>query len=137
MKNRLAKPLREELITCVAVTVFGINMHKGVFSNELWLRVFPILSILGLGLCVLMLFLDVTKGSEKELGREMRDERNLMIQDQASRFCWRAENVLLILVWAGFALFSSLYVVSYVLYWTIILRYWLSFLTRWWMNRRY
>ena len=56
MKNRLAKPLREELITCVAVTVFGINMHKGVFSNELWLRVFPILSILGLGLCVLMLF---------------------------------------------------------------------------------
>ena len=60
-----------------------------------------------------------------------------MIQDRASWFCWRVENVLLIVVWACFVLFSPLDRVNYVLYWIIILRYWLFFATRWWMNRKY
>lgn len=137
MNERKAKPLRGELSTCIAVTVCGLNMHKSFLPDTLWARLFPVLIILGLVLCIVMLFLDMTKGTEQELAREERDERNLMIQDRASWFCWRAENVLLLVVWACFLLFSPLEWVSYVLYWIIILRYWLFFATRWWMNRKY
>ena len=144
MSERKAKPLRADLITCISVTVCGLNLHRSYLPDALWTRLFPVLAILGGLLCILALFLDITKGTEEELEREAQDERNLMIQDRASWFCWRAENVLLIVAWAGLILFMrqdftnhALYWMSYVLYWVIILRYWFFFVTRWWLNRKY
>ena len=137
MNERKAKPLQVELSTCIAVTVCGLNLHNSFLPDTVWALLFPVVAILGLIHCIVVLFLDMTKGTEQELAREERDERNLMIQDRASWFCWRVENVLLIVVWACFVLFSPLDRVNYVLYWIIILRYWLFFATRWWMNRKY
>lgn len=137
MNERKAKPLRVELSTCIAVTVCGLNMHKSFLPDTLWARLFPVLTILGLVLCIVMLFLDMTKGTEQELAREAQDERNLMLQDWAAWFCRKIESVVWIATWIGVSLFTNLNTISYALYWIIILRYWLFFATRWWMNRKY
>ena len=140
MSERKVKPLRAELVTCIAITVCGLNLHKSFFPHTLWTRLFPVFAIVGMILCILLWFLDFTKGTEEELEREKRDERNLVIQDRASWFCWRVENVLLITVFGVCPLFlryEITYTISYVLYWIILLRYWLFFATRWWMNRNY
>lgn len=140
MKDRKAKPLRTELITCISVTVCGMNMNRSLLSNTLWLRIAPFVLILGIILCVWMLILDWTKGTKEELEREEQDERNLMIQDWASWFCWRVENVLLItalVVCILFLHYEITYTICFVLYWIVILRYWLFFAARWWMNRKY
>ena len=140
MSERKAKPLRAELITCIGVTISGLNMHKLFLPHALWARLFPVFAIVGMILCILLWFLDLTKGTEEELEREKRDERNLAIQDRASWFCWRVENVLLITAFGACILFlryEITYTISYVLYWIIILRYWLFFAARWRMNQKY
>lgn len=140
MKDRKAKPLRTELITCISITVCGMSMNRSLLPSTLWQRITPFVLILGIILCVWMLILDWTKGTEAELEREEQDERNLMILDRASWFCWRVENVLLITAFAACILFlryEITYAISCVLYWIIILRYWLLFAARWWMNRKY
>ena len=130
MKPRKAKPLREELIACISMLVCGVSMHRA-FAPE------TVIAIVGIALCVWMFVLEVIKGSPEELDREARDERNLMIQDRASWFCRKVENAVWIVAWIGISLFTELDTVSYALYWIIVLRYWLFFFLRWWLNRKY
>lgn len=130
MNERKAKPLREELLACIALLVCGANMHR-------YFVPIAVIVVLGLALCIWSFILEVTKGSPEELDREARDERNLMIQDRAAWFCRKVENILLIVVWIGVSLYTEQYTLSYVIYWIIMLRYWLFFASRWWMNRKY
>ncbi len=130
MNERKAKPLREELIACITLLVCGAGIHRYYVPQI-------VVVVLGLVLCIWMFMLEVTKGTPEELDREARDERNLMLQDRAAWFCRKVENVLWIVGWIAVSLFTELDTISYVIYWIIILRYWLFFLTRWWMNRKY
>lgn len=130
MKPRKAKPLREELIACISLLLCGAGVHRHYVPQT-------VVVVLGLALCIWMLVLESTKGSLEELDREARDERNLMLQDRAAWFCRKIESLVWIAAWIGVSLFTELNTISYALYWIIILRYWLFFATRWWMNRKY
>ena len=130
MKSRRAKPMREELISCITILICGAGIHRYYMPVS-------VIAVLGIPLCLWMLVLDVTKGSPEELDREARDERNLMLQDRAAWLCRKLENALWITVWIGISLYTELATISYAIYWIIILRYWLFFFLRWRLNRKY
>lgn len=137
MKQRKARSLRGEFINCLCVTGAGINLFPVNFSLKLWSKLQPFAIGVSMLVFVVAFYLQFSGGSEEEVDREERDERNRMIQDISSDLGRKVETTILLAAYLIFGLFMKYYTIAIVLYWVLILRFWLYLLLRWWMNRKY
>ena len=127
--------LRDEGMACVSMLFIGLT-NTTFIPRGLRHKMFPFL-VVAVVLCLAIYWYQLSQYSEQELTREGKDERNRMIQEKASWYSRRAEDWILIGLYAVFTLGFQQYTIGYSLLWFMIGRYVLSFCIRWWLNRKY
>ena len=139
---RKNKPIRNDLIQCAAFLILGFGSFFP-FVPEAWKDIFDAVELVMLVVLLLAsMALDwqsrnMPPEEKRDLERESRDERNLMICSRAALFCEDVEDWLLIVLCALILLFTDYRGVACVLYWTQVFRYLLFAAARWWINRKY
>lgn len=134
------RPLKDDLLQCLTMLAVGLTAP---FIPE-WIKnvLGPIMLVFLIIMLVAVLVLeqqrrDLPPEEKRDLERESRDERSLMIQAKAALLCRKAEDWGLILLFALFALALDMREEAYWIYWFLILRCCLYTALRWQMNRKY
>lgn len=138
-KNR---QLKDDLMQCLCMLAVGLGNYSPFIPERMKNFLGPILLVFLIIMLVAALGLeqqrrDLPPEEKRDLERESRDERSLMIQAKAALFCQKVEDWGLILLFALFALVLDMREKAYMIYWFLFLRFCLYAATRWWMNRNY
>ena len=129
-KNR---PLKDDLLQCLCLLAIGLISYSPFIPEAIENILHPALFIL----LVVLLLVSLALEEQRDLARESRDERSLMIQSKAALLCHKAEDWGLLLLFTLFVLILDRREIGYVLYWVLVLRLCLFFAIRWWLNRKY
>lgn len=138
-KNR---PLKDDLLQCLCLLAIGLISYSPFIPEAIENILHPALFILLVVLLLVSLAQEQQRRNmsleeQRDLARESRDERSLMIQSKAALLCHKAEDWGLLLLFTLFVLILDRREIGYVLYWVLVLRLCLYFAIRWWLNRKY
>ena len=138
-KNR---PLKDDLMQCICLLAIGLANCLSFLPKSLTKFLDPALIVA----CVILLLVslaqdqkrrDMSPEEKRDLERESRDERSLMIRSRAALACKTVEDWLLFALFSLFLLFTDFRRIAYVFYWVLVFRLCLFLAIRWWMNRKY
>ena len=127
--------LLDQGMQCITMLVLGLSNYS-FFSRELQNKLLPFM-LVALALAFVAYLYDLSKYGKQDLEREERDERSQMILEKSVWYCHRAEDWVLLGLFAVCSLCWRRYDISSVIWWFMIGRYLLTFCIRWWLNRKY
>ena len=138
-KNR---PLKDDLIQCLCLLAVGLSSYSPFIPERMKDFLGPILLVFLIVMLVAALGLEqqrreLSPEEKRDLERESRDERSLMIQAKAALLCHKVEDWGLILLFALFVFVLDMREVGYTIYWLLIIRLCLYVAARWRLERKY
>lgn len=138
-KNR---PLKDDLIQCLCLLALGLSNYSPFLPEVVKNILGPVLLVLFVVLVLVSMAMGqqrraMSPEDKRDLERESRDERSLMIQANAALLCHKAEDWALLLLFTLFALILDMDEAAFAIYWLLILRFCLYVAIRWRMNQKY
>lgn len=135
-------PLKDDMIQCLCLLALGLSSYSPFIPEAVKNILGPILLVVLVVLLLVSIAMnqqrrDMPPEEKRELERESRDERSLMIQSKAALLCHKAEDWGLILLIALFIFVLDMREAAYAVYWLLILRFCSYVALRWWLNRKY
>ena len=120
---------------CITLLAVGVS-NAPFIPRDLQRRLFPFV-LVALVLTLIVSLCHQSRRSKEEIKREQKDERNQMILEKSIWYGYRAEDWILLALFALFGLGLEQYEIAYTFWWVMIGRCLLTFGIRWWLSRKY